>query len=168
MGMEDTSIKKSDLSKSKKDNFYDGLLKMDKERATKFIVKGLIIAIIFGTIMLISASIAAGSGDFSNLATEYNEQMYWNGAYGYQTFLQKSHEINFVRLWMIYQQFIVVNISRLGVNIGLVIITLGFIGFATNDNLDSRTRLAALIIAGVVLSIVMFTSFFTQINVTLN
>jgi len=166
MGIEKTSIKKE--GDQKKESFYDGLLNMDKEKATKYVVKGLIVAIIFATIMLISAAISGGSTSYQTLATEYNEQMYWSGVYGYQTFLQKSSEIELIRLWMVYQSVIVVNISRLGVNIGLVVLTIGFLGFATNDKLDSKTRVAALIIAGVVLIIVMFTSFFTQINVTLN
>ncbi len=161
------AIEKTKVEKVKKETFYEGLLKMDKEKATKYVVKGLIIAIIFGTLMLISASIAGNAANFSNLATDFNNEMYWSGFYGYQEHIQKSHEIALVEDIMIFQQPILFNLARLGANIGLVIVVIGFIGFATNDKLDVRTRWIALILAGVILVIIMFAAFFSSFDLTI-
>jgi len=163
--------KKGDLkvnAKKDKESLFDRLPLMDKKRAMKFIIYGLITAILFGIIMMTSRSIAQNAGTWYNMANQDNSMNYWNGVYGYTDYVQRQQEISRIRYWMEFQDVIFMNVARVGVNIALVFVLIGFLGFAVNDNLDPRTRWVSLIIAGVILFIMMFTTFFSSIVVTVS
>jgi hypothetical protein len=147
-------------------SFFDSIPTMDKNKATKYIVRGLIIAILFGLMMMISRSIAQNASSWENLANQENEMNYWNGVYGYNDYLQRQEEIDQTRYWMEWQDVIFINIARIGVNISLLFILVGFLSFALNDKLDERTRRISLIISGLILFVLMFTTFFSAISIT--
>ncbi len=146
--------------------FFDRLPLMDKNKATKFIVYGLVAAVLFGLIMMISRSVAQNAATWENLENQRNEINYWNGEYGFNDFIKRQEEIDETRYWMEWQDVIFMNIARVGVNISLIFIVIGFLSFAVNDKLDERTRRISLIIAGLILFVIMFTTFFSAIAIT--
>ena len=149
-----------------KASLFDKLPLLDKNRAAKFIIYGLLIAILFGLMMMISRSISVNAGQWENLANQENDLNYWNGLYGYNDYIEKQEEIDRIRYWMEYQDVIFMNIARVGVNAGLVFVVIGFLSFAVNDKIDENTRKISLIIAGLVLFMMMFTTMFSSISVS--
>ncbi len=146
--------------------FFDRLPLMDKNKATKFIIYGLVAAVLFGLIMMISRSIAQNAGTWENLENQRNEINYWNGDYGYNDYIRRQEEIDEIRYWMEWQDVVFMNIARVGVNISLIFILIGFLSFAVNDKIDEKTRRISLIIAGLVLFVLMFTTFFSSISIS--
>jgi len=146
--------------------FFDRLPLMDKNRATKFIIYGLVAAVLFGLIMMISRSIAQNASTWENLENQRNEISYWNGEYGFNDFIKRQEEIDETRYWMEWQDVIFMNVARVGVNISLIFILIGFLSFAVNDKIDEKTRRISLVIAGLVLFVLMFTTFFSAISIT--
>ena len=146
--------------------FFDRLPLMDKHRATKYIVYGLVAAVLFGLIMMISRSIAQNASTWESLENQRNEINYWNGDYGFNDYIKRQEEIDEIRYWMEWQDVIFMNIARIGVNISLIFILIGFLSFGVNEKLDERTRRISLIIAGLVLFVLMFTTFFSAISIT--
>ena len=153
--------------KQVKASLFDKLPLLDKNRAAKFVIYGIIIAILFGLMMMISRSIADNATQWATLLNQENLISYWNGAYGYNDFVEKQQEILRIQYWMSYQDVIFMNIARVGINIGLVFVLIGFLSFGINDKIDENTRKISLIIAGLVLFIMMFTTLFSSISVTI-
>ena len=147
-------------------SFFDRLPLMDKNKATKFIVYGLVAAVLFGLIMMISRSVAQNAATWEDLEDQRNEVSYWNGEYGFNDYIKRREEIDETRFWMEWQDVIFMNIARVGVNISLIFIVIGFLSFAVNDKIDEKTRRISLVIAGLVLFVVMFTTFFSAISIT--
>ena len=111
------------MSEKRKGGFLvNSIPLLDKRKAMKFIVYGLIAAILFGLIMMISRSIAQNAATWQNLANQENEINYWNGLYGYNDYIQNQENIARIRYWMEYQDAIFMNIARVGVNVALVFI----------------------------------------------
>jgi len=157
------------MTEKRKSGFLvDSIPLLDKRKAMKFIVYGLIAAILFGLIMMISRSIAQNAGTWESLANQENEMNYWNGLYGYNDYIQNEQNIDRIRYWMEYQDAIFMNIARVGVNIALVFILIGFLSFAVTENIDERTRRIYLIIAGTILLLIMFTTFFGSVFVSVS
>jgi D-serine dehydratase len=157
MGTEDRKVK-----------LYDLLPIMDKEKATKFLIYGLLVAIIFGTILMISKSIADNAGIWLNIEIQQNEINYMQGLYGYNDYVEKLERAYLLSYWMRFQVVIVGNIARIGVNIGLFFIVVGFLSFALNDQFDEKSRRIYLILAGTILFVIMVTTFFSQIAVQIS
>lgn len=151
-----------------REGLISNILDLDKKRAMKFIIYGLIVAIIFGTVMMVSRSINDNASSWETLANEENGQNYNKGLYGYEEYLKRGEEIDIIADWMRFQDVILINISRVGVNISLLFIAIGFIGLGVNSDLDERTKRISLILGGIVLIILMFTTFFTNIAITVS
>jgi hypothetical protein len=155
------------MSEKRKGGFLvNSIPLLDKRKAMKFIVYGLIAAILFGLIMMISRSIAQNAVTWQNLANQQNEMNYWNGLYGFNDYIQNQQNIAQIRYWMEFQDAIFMNIARVGVNIALVFILIGFLSFAVTENIDERTRRIYLIISGMILLLIMFTTFFASVIVS--
>ena len=152
--------------KQVKASLFDKLPLLDKNRAAKFIIYGLIIAILFGMMMMVSRSISDNAGQWEAIANQENELSYWNGDYGYTDFIERQEEIDRIGNWMEFQDVIFMNLARVGVNIGLVFVLVGFLSFAVNDKIDENTRKISLIITGLILFMMMFTTFFSSIYVS--
>ena len=149
-----------------RNSFFEKLPLMDKNKATKFIIYGLVVAIGFGLMMGISRSIAQNASTWESLENQRNDINYWNGEYGYNDYIKRQEEIDEIRYWMEWQDVIFMNIARIGVNIAMLFILIGFLSFAVNDKLDERTRRISLIISGLVLFVLMFTTFFSAISIS--
>jgi len=153
------------MGEERKKSLYDMLPMMDKERATKFLIYGLLVAIIFGTLLMISKSIADNAYTWLLLETQQNEMNYMEGLYGYNDYIVKLERANLIYFWMEYQVVIVGNIARIGVNIGMFFIAMAFLSFALNDKFDEKTRRIYLILAGLILFVIIATTFFSQISI---
>lgn len=149
-------------------SFFDRLPLLDKNRATKFIIYGLLVAILFGLMMMISRSIAQNAGTWQNLANQENSMNYWDGVYGYNDYIKRQQEIYKTTYWMQWQDVIFMNIARVGVNVALFFILIGFLSFAVNEKLDEKTRRISLILAGLILFVIMFTTFFASISISVS
>ncbi|GAH33414.1 unnamed protein product [marine sediment metagenome] len=149
-------------------SFFDRLPLLDKNKATKFVVYGLLVAILFGLMMMISRSISQNSSSWYNLANQENEMDYWDGDYGYNDYIQRREEIEQTYYWMQWQDVIFVNIARVGVNISMFFILIGFLSFAVNDKIDEKTRRIFLILAGLILFVIMFTTLFSSISISVS
>ena len=152
-------------TEERKVSLFDMLPVMNKEKATKFLMYGLLIAIIFGTVLMISKSIADNAYTWLLLENQQNEMNYMQGLYGYNDYIVKIERANLIRYWMEYQVIIIGNIARIGVNVGLFFIVVGFLSFALNDKFDERSRRIYLILAGAILFVIMLTTFFSQISI---
>ncbi|MHA1242025.1 MAG: hypothetical protein ACTSQU_14765 [Promethearchaeota archaeon] len=152
-------------TEERKVSIVDMLPVMSKEKATKFLIYGLLVAIIFGTILMISKSIADNAAIWLSLENQQNEMNYMQGLYGYNDYIVKIERALLIRYWMEYQVIIVGNIARIGVNVGLFFIVVGFLSFALNDKFDEKSRRIYLILAGAILFIIMVTTFFSQIAI---
>jgi len=152
-------------TEERKVSLYDMLPVMSKEKATKFLIYGLLVAIIFGTILMISKSIADNASVWLSLENQQNEMNYMQGLYGYNDYIVKIERALLIRYWMEYQVIIVGNIARIGVNVGLFFIVIGFLSFALNDKFDEKSRRIYLILAGAILFVIMVTTFFSQIAI---
>ena len=146
--------------------FLENLPSLDKKKATKFIIYGLFVALLFGIMMGISRSIAQNASSWETLANQENDINYWNGDYGFNDYIKRQEEIDRTRYWMEWQDVIFMNIARVGVNISLFFILVGFLGFAVNDKIEEKTRRIFLIIAGLILFVIMFTTFFASITIS--
>ena len=152
-------------TEERKVSLVDMLPVMNKEKATKFLIYGLLVAIIFGTILMISKSIADNASIWLSLENQQNEMNYMAGLYGYNDYIVKAERALLIRYWMEYQVIIVGNIARIGVNVGLFFIVVGFLSFALNDKFDEKSRRIYLILAGAILFVIMVTTFFSQIAI---
>jgi hypothetical protein len=152
-------------TEERKVSLYDMLPVMSKEKATKFLIYGLLVAIIFGTILMISKSIADNASVWLSLENQQNEMNYMQGLYGYNDYIVKIERALLIRYWMEYQVIILGNIARIGVNVGLFFIVVAFLSFALNDKFDEKSRRIYLVLAGAILFVIMLTTFFTQIAV---
>ncbi|MFW9998603.1 MAG: hypothetical protein ACFE9Q_01700 [Candidatus Hodarchaeota archaeon] len=147
-------------------SFFDKLPLMDKNKATKYIIYGLLAALLFGLMMMISRSIDQNASTWYYLQNQENELNYWNGVYGYNDYVERREEIEGIMYWMQWQDVIFMNIARVGVNVALFFILIGFLSFAVNDRIDERTRRICLIISGLILFVIMFTTFFAAIEIS--
>ena len=152
-------------TEERKVSLVDMLPVMSKEKATKFLIYGLLVAIIFGTILMVSKSIADNASVWLSLENQQNEMNYMQGLYGYNDYIVKIERALLIRYWMEYQVIIVGNIARIGVNVGLFFIVIGFLSFALNDKFDEKSRRIYLILAGAILFVIMLTTFFSQIAI---
>ena len=152
-------------TEERKVSLFDMLPVMNKEKATKFLMYGLLVAIIFGTILMISKSIADNASTWLSLENQLNEMNYMQGLYGYNDYIIKVERALLIRYWMEYQVIIVGNIARIGVNVGLFFIVVAFLSFALNDKFEEKSRRIYLVLAGAILFVIMITTFFTQIAV---
>lgn len=155
-------------TEDRKIKLYDMLPIMDKEKATKFLIYGLLVALIFGTILMISKSIADNAYTWFLIENQQNELNYMQGLYGYNDYIEKLERATLLYYWMDYQVVIVGNIARIGVNIGLFFIVVAFFSYALNDQFDEKSRRIYLILAGAILFVIMVTTFFSQIAVQIS
>ncbi len=155
-------------SRTTKRDIVDVLASIDHKKATKFIIKGMIIAIIFGSIALTSKSVALNATDWYNWQVQENENNYMNGVYGYDEYLKQLNYLISAQNFMAFQEAIFTNIARIGVDIGLILVLVGFIAYASNKDLNDKMRLLSLILAGTVIAVIMFTSLFTNVSITMS
>ncbi|MFW9936876.1 MAG: hypothetical protein ACFFD5_04465 [Candidatus Thorarchaeota archaeon] len=151
-----------------KRSLVDNIPLLDKSKAMKFIIYGLFVAILFGLMMMISRSIAVNASNWQTLAIFENTLNYERGVYGYTDYLKRGDQITQIYNWMRFQDAIFINIGKVGVNIALVFILIGFLSFAISESYDERTRRIFLIIAAMILFLVMFTTFFASISISVS
>ena len=75
-------------------SFFDRLPLLDKNKATKFVIYGLLVAILFGLMMMISRSIDQNAYSWYVLENQENEMSYWDGVYGYNDTFKEEKKLN--------------------------------------------------------------------------
>ena len=153
------------LEKSEKKSILDKILDMDQRTAMKLVLQGFIIAVIFGAATLTSRSVATNSANWQALQSHQNKQEFWDGEIGNQEYLERQREIEETGFWMTYQQVIIGNICRLFINLALIVVIIGFLGLASQKEMDDKHRLISFLLAGMILIVIMFTSLFNNITV---
>lgn len=154
-------------SREEETNFIDKILEMDHRTATRWLIIGMIVAICFGTIALVSRSLSANSADWEAYQDDRNEQAYWSGEIGYQEYLERQREIETMESLMDLQQVYVSIPARIGVNIGLLMVLVAFVAYSADKDMAKNMRLLSFILAGIVVTVMMFTMLFTNITVNI-
>ncbi|OLS13789.1 MAG: hypothetical protein RBG13Loki_2597 [Promethearchaeota archaeon CR_4] len=137
---------------------------MDQGTATRFLVVGIILAVGFGTLILISSYMVTNADEWAAYEDRVNQDNLDQGLIGPAEFADRAREITRTVLWMEQQQLYFGIIGRVGVNVGMILVIIGFIGFGTNNQMDENTRRACVIIAGV-LGLVMMVSFIGSLGI---
>lgn len=148
--------------------FLDTLPQVDKAKAMRLLIFGLILTIIAVTILLASRTVSAGATNWQNLAQQENSLNFWSGLYGSTEYAQRNNEILLTVYWMRHQATIFSVVGRIGMNVGLLMMILGFIFLAMNNTIDEKTRHVFLIVGAALVLIVMFGVFFAGFNLTIN
>lgn len=148
-----------------RNNFIKEVPNMSQEKATKCLIYGLIIAVVFGLIMSTSTSLGGFATQWQTMANYQNLMGYWDGLYGYGEYQQNLVAIQNVKNILVFQAVIFINISRFGVSLGLIFLIIGFISFATNDSIDEKARHISLVLGGLILMIFVLSLFFTNVGV---
>jgi ABC-type multidrug transport system fused ATPase/permease subunit len=146
--------------------FIDNLLNMDSYGAMKLIVKGMILAVIFGTALMTSRQINLNAATWQNIENQKNEMAFWNGEITQIEFTEREEQITLMRFQMQYQFVIFGNIFRGLVNLSLLFVVVGFIGLAKSHE-DDKIRALSIMISGVILFVLMLTTFFSNIAINL-
>ncbi len=128
---------------------------MSQEKATKYLVIGIILAVAFGTLIIISFSLTANASVWSDYENALNLKNLNEGVYGIQEYNARATEITLTATWMAQQQLYLGTIGRIGMNIGLILVIIGFIGYATNNQMDEHTRRTCIFIAGLVVFVLL-------------
>ena len=130
-------------------SFFDEMPTMDIKKATRLIVFGILIAIIFTAIALISYNLDANAGSVFDLLENQRLIDYNNGVISYEEFNAKGLENTNLQYWLETQDIWMIPIARVGGLIGVLLITLGFLSLGLNDRIEERARRMYLIIGGI-------------------
>ncbi len=152
--------------RTEKTGFIDKLMNMDRDESMRLIIRGLILSIIFGTLLMTSRQINANANTWRDIKNQQNSMAYWDGEISYTEYTERQQEINLHRDYMRYQFVIFGNIFRALVNLALIFVVLGFIGLSRTHE-DDKVRALSIMIAGVVLFVIMLTTMFSNIAITL-
>jgi len=150
------------------ESLIDQVLKIDHKKATKYIIYGLIVAMVCGTILLTSKSVESNASDWKNVMDQQNEMDYWNGIIGLQEYNERQEEIQLMKYYMDVQFVFFGNIARIGVNIALLFVVFGFVGYSLQKDLDPRIKQLSFILAGIVIITLMFTTMFGSISISVS
>nr|MDO8115835.1 hypothetical protein [Candidatus Sigynarchaeota archaeon] len=142
----------------------DTLYEMDKSKAIRLVIYGLILVMICLAVMSVSRAVAGQAYTWRDLMNAENQNNYWGGLYGMSEYLERMYDITKTYNWMLFQQVIFVNAGRVGLYISLIVMVVGFFGLALNSTMDQKTRLIFLILASVILIIMLFGVFFSSIS----
>ena len=137
----------------------------DKQKAARMIMLGILIAIIFGTLIFISQTIAMNASSYATLANHENLVNYNSGYYGYDEYIRRGQDILTAQYWMAFQDAIVVPLARIGVQIALLMISIGFLSLGITEGGDERTKRLYLIIGASMIIIMIFTVLFQGMSI---
>ena len=130
-------------------SFIDNVSTMDAKKAMRLIVYGILIAIIFAAIGLISMNLDANSTSVYNLLESQRLIDYNNGLISYEEFLSRGISNSNLRYWLQTQDIWIVPIARIGGLIAVFLITVSFLSLGLNDRIEEKSRRAYLIIGGI-------------------
>lgn len=140
----------------------------DKNKAARYIVIGFIVAVIFGTVLGTSKYLSLNASDWATNQKALNLEYVNLGLMSDQEYDEKAAQIDLAAAWMVALYLPLSSFARIGVSIGLILVMIGFVGIGINDSIDERTRRIALVFAAVVLFVLMFTIFFTNLTIEIS
>ncbi len=154
------------MSEERKQGFIDKFVPKSADDAMKMIFKGLILAVLFGTLLMTSRQINGNSGTWENIEKQKNQMRYWRGEISAIEFTENEEQIELTRFYMQWQYVIFGNIFRALVNVSLIYVVVGFAALSKTHQ-DEKVRSLSIAIAGVVLFVLILTTFFSNIAITL-
>jgi len=131
-------------------SFLDDLPTMDKGKATRMIVWGILLAIIFGCIWAISGYLNSNAGSLLNLLEHEKLMNYNNGYITYEDYLRQGTENYRVYYWLLAQDIFIQPIARVGGYIAAFLVALGFLSLGMNNSIEEKARNMYLIIGFIV------------------
>ena len=129
--------------------FFDDLPTMDKKKATRMIVFGILIAIIFATIAMISTELSDQANSLYTLLNHQRLTNYNEGYITYEDYVRQGQELLELQYWLQAQDIILIPIARIGGFIAVLLIALGFLSLGLNDSIDEKSRRMYMIIGGI-------------------
>ena len=135
------------------------LPQVDKARAIRLVVFGLVLALVGMAILMVSQSIAGASTPWGNMASQENEMNFWNGLYGNTEYEMRQAEITRTMNLMALQLFIFAPIARVAMSFGLGLLVLGFVFLAMDATVDEKSRHVFAIIAAIVVVLLLLSVF---------
>jgi hypothetical protein len=153
--------------KDKVDKFWKDVVNIDHDTATRFILVGLVVAVVFGIAGLTSRSLAANAVQWTTIQNQQALLDFWSGKIDYHEYDVITAYIIKSSNQMVLQQAIFGNVCRLGVDVSLIFVMIGFLAYANSDRLNDKMKLLSLIIGGVIVTVLLFTTLFTNIAVNI-
>jgi len=144
---------------SKKEDFFDKVIRIDKKTATKYIIKGFVFVIIFGSAIYTSMMVNTYAPTYYNLESQRLKNAFYDGVIGEREYKEEINDLLETQYLMQYQYAIVGSIARLCSAIAMLFIVIGFLGYANNKDMDDKTRVAALVLAVVFLFMTISATF---------
>ena len=142
-----------------------GLGRMDQDKAAKYVGIGILVAIVFGSVLMVSKSVYTMAEDWRTAANDKATNDY---DLGFISAAQR--DLIQAENWKIFynmrvQGLWVTNIAKVIVNLGLLLVFIGFVGLGLNASADEKTRRLFLTIAAIIIFIMLFTTFFAGVTV---
>ncbi len=131
------------------------------------LVFGIILAVGFGAVLMISQSLANDAGNWYTTQNQLLTNQQNQGLIGPEEFTDRDWELQMTRDWMLAQVFLVKPITTVGVYIGFLLIFIGLIVFASEGQIDEQMRRILITIAGVLLFVMLIT-FTGSLNLTIS
>ena len=154
------------MSEERKQGFIEKFIPKNADDAIRMIMKGIVLAVLFGTLLMTSRQINTNSGTWENLEKQKNQMSYWKGEISAIEFTEREESIELTKYYLQWQYVIFGNIFRALVNVSMIYVVIGFAALSKNHQ-DEKVRALSIAIAGVVLFILMLTTFFNNIAVNL-
>lgn len=152
--------KEPEIEKSpKKDDFFDKILRINQKTATKYIIKGFVFVILFGSTIYASMMISNNAGTYYNLENQKLKISFYNGEIGERELKEQQNDLQETQYLMQWQYIIIGSIARFCGAFSMLFIVIGFIGYANNKEMDEKTRLASLILAVIFLFMTVSATF---------
>lgn len=129
----------------------------------KRLKKGIIVAIIFGSIFVASEVVINIHQNWTNIALQDAETMRDDGKIDYKELNDIRNQLNYVRYYVKYVCSIVSLIAQICLDIAFIFIIIGFLSITIDDSLDKKMRRTSLILASITL---LFLMYFIFISVT--
>jgi hypothetical protein len=159
--------RKPNQTRIKVEETWNKLVSLDHNTATRFIIIGMLLAIIFGSVAMVSKSLAANSADWRVIQEQQAKLDWYNGIITLQEYDIQISTIIKQEAQMNLQQSIFGVIAQLCVNLCLIIVLIGFVSYANDPELDKRIKQMSFLLGGIIIVVMMFTSLFTGITVAI-
>jgi len=125
----------------------------------KRLKKGIIVAIIFGSIFMISEAVIVIHLNWTNIAYQDAQKMADEDRITYSELDDIENQLEYVHYYVEYVCSIVSTLAHIGLNIAFIFIIIGFLSITIDKSIDKKMQRICLILAGFALFFLMFIIF---------
>ena len=129
------------------------------EKNIKRIKNGIILVIIFAIVIGASYALIEIQFNWTAVTMQNNYIRYRNDEITSDTYYSIERNLEYDRFYFRWLISIVSNLAEVGMNIGFLIVILGFFYFAIDKSYNKKMRRMSLILAGVILVFMTFLNF---------